>query len=48
MNTCYFFLARNLFAQQLPPDEDEFIEIISHQFDESQRITSTLAISATF
>ena len=24
----YFFLARNLFAQQLPPDEDEFIEII--------------------
>jgi ADP-ribose pyrophosphatase len=24
----YFFLARNLFAQPLPPDEDEFIETI--------------------
>jgi ADP-ribose pyrophosphatase len=24
----YFFLARNLFAKPLPPDEDEFIEII--------------------
>ncbi|MEN6373355.1 MAG: NUDIX hydrolase [Smithella sp.] len=36
----YFFLARNLFPAPLPPDEDEFIEVLPTGFPEAQAMVT--------
>lgn len=40
----YFFLARDLFAEPLPPDEDEFIEIIPTSFFRAKELLKQLDI----
>jgi len=40
----YFFLARELFRLQLPPDEDEFIETLTVSFEEAAAMIKTKQI----
>jgi ADP-ribose pyrophosphatase len=40
----YFFLARDLFRLQLPPDEDEFIETLTVSFEEAEAMIETQQI----
>jgi ADP-ribose pyrophosphatase len=40
----YFFLARDLFRLQLPPDEDEFIETQTVSFEEAEAMIKTRQI----
>jgi len=40
----YFFLARDLFRLQLPPDEDEFIETLTVSFEEAEAMIKTKQI----
>ncbi|MFH1080599.1 MAG: NUDIX hydrolase [Pseudomonadota bacterium] len=40
----YFFLARDLFPLQLPPDEDEFIETLMISFEEAEAMIKTKRI----
>jgi ADP-ribose pyrophosphatase len=40
----YFFLARDLFPAPLPPDEDEFIEVLPTSFADAQAMATNGAI----